>query len=194
MIISIGSRSEPKIIGITRAFSNYPELWTDNNESIEYIIMPKTVRKDEQHGKEIDKFSGVSCSPMTLTESIHGAKNRAKIAYDYAISQKGKCDYSVGIESGLYPVSGLKTGYMLNSVCSIYDGKNHHIGFSPSFECPQEAIDRVLKGEELGLMQDIFVNAKGRNGVIGTMSKERIFRDEFEELGVMMALVQVINK
>lgn len=84
MLISIGSRSIPKITAITRAFSRYPELWINNSDKIEYIIMPKEVRKDESEGQEKDKFSGVSCNPMSLSETIEGAKNRAKNAFEYA--------------------------------------------------------------------------------------------------------------
>ena len=39
MLISIGTRSIPKITAITRAFSYYPELWINNEDNIEYIIM-----------------------------------------------------------------------------------------------------------------------------------------------------------
>ena len=46
--------------------------------------MPKEIRNDEKTGQEKDKFSGVSCNPMTLTETIEGAKNRAKNAFEYA--------------------------------------------------------------------------------------------------------------
>lgn len=84
MLISIGSRSIPKITAITRAFSRYPELWINTSDKIEYIIMPKEVRKDESEGQEKDKFSGVSCNPMSLSETIEGAKNRAKNAFEYA--------------------------------------------------------------------------------------------------------------
>ena len=84
MLVSIGTRSVPKITAITRAFSRYPELWIENDDKIEYLIMPKDVRKDEAEGKEKDSFSGVSCNPMTLKETIEGAKNRAKNAYDHA--------------------------------------------------------------------------------------------------------------
>ena len=84
MLISIGSRSIPKIAAITRAFSRYPELWIDNSDKIEYIIMSKEVRKDENEGQQKDNFSGVSCNPMTLEETIKGAKNRAKNAYEHA--------------------------------------------------------------------------------------------------------------
>ncbi|CDD26747.1 MAG: DUF84 family protein [Clostridia bacterium] len=84
MLVSIGSRSIPKITAITRAFSRYPELWVNSSDKIEYIIMPQEVRKDEKSGQEQDKFSGVSCNPMSLSETIKGAKNRAKNAYEHA--------------------------------------------------------------------------------------------------------------
>ena len=84
MLISIGSRSIPKITAITRAFSRYPELWIETTDKIEYVIMPKEVRKDEKEGQQKDNFSGVSCNPMTLEETIKGAKNRAKNAFEHA--------------------------------------------------------------------------------------------------------------
>ena len=80
MLVSIGSRSIPKITAITRAFSRYPELWVNSSDKIEYMIMPQEVRKDEKSGQEQDKFSGVSCNPMSLSETI----NRAKNAYEHA--------------------------------------------------------------------------------------------------------------
>ena len=44
MLVSIGSRSIPKITAITRAFPRYPELWIQESDKIEYIIMPKEIR------------------------------------------------------------------------------------------------------------------------------------------------------
>ncbi|MGN1270877.1 MAG: DUF84 family protein [Clostridia bacterium] len=84
MLVSIGTRSIPKITAVTRAFSRYPELWVKNSDKIEYMIMPQELRKDESEGQEKDKFSGVSCNPMSLSETIKGAKNRAKNAYEHA--------------------------------------------------------------------------------------------------------------
>jgi len=84
MLISIGSRSIPKVTAITRAFSRYPELWIDKDDKIEYLIMPKEVRNDKKSGQEKDNFSRVSCNPMTLNETIEGAKNRAKNAFEHA--------------------------------------------------------------------------------------------------------------
>ena len=87
MLISIGSRSIPKITAITRAFSRYPELWINTSDKIEYIIMPEEVRKDENEGQQKDNFSGVSCNPMMLSETIEGAKNRAKNAFNYTVER-----------------------------------------------------------------------------------------------------------
>lgn len=84
MLISIGSRSIPKVTAITRAFSRYPELWLENDGKIEYMIMPKEVRNDEKSGQDKDNFSGVSCNPLSLEETIKGAKNRAKNAFEHA--------------------------------------------------------------------------------------------------------------
>ena len=84
MLISIGTRSIPKVTAITRAFSRYPELWIENSDKIEYIIMPREIRKNENEGQQKDNFSGVSCNPMTLSETIEGAKNRAKNAFEHA--------------------------------------------------------------------------------------------------------------
>ena len=84
MLVAIGSRSMPKIVAITRAFSRYPELWVNEDDKIEYIIMPKEESKNIPKGQEMDDFSGVSCNPLTLSETINGAKNRAKNAFEHA--------------------------------------------------------------------------------------------------------------
>ena len=98
MLISIGSRSKPKITAITRAFSRYPEIWMKNDDKIEFLIIGRDVKDDEKKGQEKDSFSGVSCNPLSLEETINGAKNRAKKAFEYA-NQKDKCNFGVGIEA-----------------------------------------------------------------------------------------------
>lgn len=156
MIISIGSRSIPKITAITRAFSYYPELWINDFEKIEYIIMPKDSNKMQKTGQEKDEFSEVSCNPLTLSETISGAKIRAKKAFEYSININGKCNFGVGIEAGMFPVEEVETKFMDASICAIYDGEKYYIGFSPSFEYPAIVVKRVLENEEIGLMEDVF--------------------------------------
>lgn len=49
----------------------------------------------------------------------------------------------------MYSVQEVETKYMDASICAIYDGEKYYIGFSPSFEYPKLAVERVLKGEEI---------------------------------------------
>ena len=107
----------------------------------------------------------------------------------------GTCSFGVGIEAGMYPVPEVETKYMDASICAIYDGEKYYIGFSPSFEYPQTVVNRVLQGEELGYMHDIFGGtAKGRKGAIGVLTSGRIYRDELDEYAVIMALTKIVSK
>ena len=107
----------------------------------------------------------------------------------------GTCSFGVGIEAGMYPVEEVETKYMDSSICAIYDGKRYYIGFSPSFEYPQSVVTRVLQGEELGYMHDVFGStAKGRIGAIGVLTSGRVYRDELEEYAVIMALTKIVSK
>ena len=95
----------------------------------------------------------------------------------------------------MFEVTEVETKYMDSSICAIYDGEKFYIGFSPSFEYPQTVVNRVLNGEELGYMEDIFGNtAKGRKGAIGVLTSGRIYRDELEEYAVIMALTKIVSK
>lgn len=109
--------------------------------------------------------------------------------------EHGTCSFGVGIEAGMYPVSEVETQFMDASICAIYDGENYYIGFSPSFEYPKTVVERVLQGEELGYMQDVFGStAKGRKGAIGVLTAGRVYRDELEEYAVIMALNKIVSK
>ncbi|MFR8104638.1 MAG: DUF84 family protein [Clostridia bacterium] len=110
-------------------------------------------------------------------------------------STDGTCDFGVGIEAGMFPVEEANTGYMDCDICSIYDGENYYIGFGPCFEYPKLAVEKSLKGEEIGYMIDVFgKETKGREGVIGILSDGRVYRDSLEESAVNMALIQIISK
>lgn len=95
----------------------------------------------------------------------------------------------------MFEVKELETGQMNTSVCAIYDGKEYSIGFGPCMEAPKCVMDRTLAGEEQGHMYDIFgKDAKGRNGMIWTLSNERLHRCDIEEYAVMMALTRFVKK
>lgn len=95
----------------------------------------------------------------------------------------------------MYSVPEVETKYMDASICAIYDGEKYFVGFSPSFEYPQIVVNRVLEGEELGYMEDVFGNTgKGRKGAIGVLTSGRVYRDELEEYAVIMALTKIVSK
>ena len=90
-------------------------------------------------------------------------------------------------------MESLESGYFDTTICCIYDGKNYFFGGSPLFEYPNKVIERILAGEEAGLIIDYFgETAKGRPGVIGPLTDGRVMRDDFELNAVIMALTKVV--
>lgn len=63
----------------------------------------------------------VASQPMSLDETIQGAKNRARAAF-----LEG--DLGVGIESGLMYSKEIPTNYYNTVQCAMYDGKEFFIG------------------------------------------------------------------
>ena len=70
--------------------------------------------------------SGVSVQPIGLGETLRGAKNRARAAFD-------GCALSVALESGLVPVPVTATGFMNLTACAIFDGEEMYLGLGPAF-------------------------------------------------------------
>ncbi|MEI8143031.1 MAG: DUF84 family protein [Candidatus Berkelbacteria bacterium] len=174
MKIHIGTMSPTKIKAIIDLSAEYPML----------------------KGAEFESFkadSGVSDQPMTPEETIKGAKNRAKNVF------KGST-YSFGIESGLMPILGSKTGYMNTSVCAIYDGGGYHLGFASLFEFPKEVVRFAV--EEGMDLSDGFkaagLTTSGKigyaEGGIGYLTKGRLHIIEYYKQAVMMAMIHLENK
>ena len=119
MKINVGSKNNVKIEAVEETIQNYSFL-----------------RNSEVTGIEV--LSNVSEQPKSLEETIVGAKNRAKNAFR-------NCDFSFGIESGLFKVPETKSNYIDICACVILDGKNFHIGMSSAFEYPKEVMELILK-------------------------------------------------
>ncbi len=136
--------------------------------------------------------SGVSEQPKSLEETIQGAVNRAKNAFD-------ECEYSFGIESGIMQVPHTKTGFMDVSACAIYDGKNCHVGLSCAFEFPPVVVKMISELEinasdafhKSGLTGD--KNIGSSEGAIGLLTKGRVTRKEYTKQAIMMALIHLEN-
>jgi inosine/xanthosine triphosphatase len=173
MKISIGTLSPVKVKAIVNTLASYPLFKGCVTRSF-----------------KVD--SGVSDQPVSLKETIKGAKNRAKKVFN-------NCDYSFGIESGLMKVPETKTGYMNASVCAIYDGKKFHLGIASCFEYPKEVVRLVFEkgleisdaSREIGLTEKKKVGYE--EGTIGILTHGRLSSEEYYRHAVINALIHLEN-
>ncbi len=137
MKVVVGSNNPVKIEATKLAFE---KVWPD--EKFEVI------------GFDIE--SGVSAQPMSAEESLKGARNRAKMAFE-----KMKADFAVGAEGGLEEINGkwFDCGWIV-----VVDKKgNEGVGTSVRMETPIRFMEKVLKeGMEIGDIDDNFFKKKAK--------------------------------
>lgn len=176
MIIAVGSTNKAKVHAVEEVIRDYPFL---AKAKIATFSVP----------------SGISDQPLSLKETIQGAKNRAENAFEACTP----CNYSFGIESGLCEAPGTKTGYLHLCACCIYNGSDHHVGFSTGFEVPALLLDLIFQ-QKMDLSQaclhsGISANAKlgSEEGLIGILTKGRIDRKQYSKESIITALIQLEN-
>lgn len=135
----------------------------------------------------------VSPQPMSLSEIVRGAVNRARHAL-----QAGDFDLGVGIEAGLVPVKLVQTGFVDVEWCAIIDMRGHiTFGHSSGFEFPRHVIEAVLKeGNEIGEVMERISGIKDiheQMGAIGYLSNGRLNRVDFTAQAVFMAMLPRLN-
>jgi inosine/xanthosine triphosphatase len=133
--------------------------------------------------------SGVSDQPMTDTETLQGALNRAQNAQASAASG----DYWVGIEGGCDEQQGDMQAFAWVVVLS-----RERIGKARTgtFMLPTEVARLVREGVELGEADDrVFKrsNSKQGNGAVGILTRDVIDRTVYYEHAVVLALVPFKN-
>jgi inosine/xanthosine triphosphatase len=173
MIINVGSKNPVKVDAVKEVVADY-DLFRDT----------------EVIGIEV--ASEVSDQPISLHETIQGAKARAKNAFH-------GCEYSFGIESGLITIPDTKTGYMDVTVCAIYDGKQFHLGLSSAFEYPINLTKRVIKdgleisdaAKELQFTDNPQVGRA--EGMIGILTHGRLNRKPYTQQAIITALIHLEN-
>ncbi|MCX6719696.1 MAG: inosine/xanthosine triphosphatase [Candidatus Staskawiczbacteria bacterium] len=174
MKINIGSKNKNKIEALSEILKDYPDFCVAQ-------IIPKEVS------------SNISDQPKSLDETIQGAINRAKNAFE-------NCDYSVGLESGLMKVPETKSGYMDFTACAIFDGGKIHLGLSSAFEHPRIIIDKIFNEgldastafHKAGLTNDTYIGYS--EGIIGLLTKNKLTRKEYTKEAIRTALIHLENK
>lgn len=176
MIIAVGSTNQVKVLAVEEVVKTYPYL--DQSKIIPFSV-PSEVREQ----------------PLTLEETILGAKNRAKNAFTKCDS----CSFGVGIESGLCQAIGTRSGFLHVCACCIYDGAHNCTGLSTGFEVPPLILDLMIS-QKMDLSQASFLcgitdnlNIGAAEGLIGILTKGRMNRKEYTKQSVITAFIQLEN-
>lgn len=144
----------------------------------------------------VDVPSGVPAQPKGLEETLRGALNRAKAA----LGAVPGAALGFGVESGIFPVAGSRTGWMDTTACAVWDGAESFVGFSSCFEYPDdltslmhekglEVTDAAL---ELGYSDDPKFGAK--QGMVGVLTKGRLDRAGYSFQALRAALIHLENR
>ena len=134
--------------------------------------------------------SGVPDQPMSLNETMTGARNRARNAR----AAQPDAGYWVGIEGGIEDSALGMTCFARVHVLGR-DGREG-LGQTAVFYLPTEVADLVRAGLELGHADDqVFGrdNSKQANGAIGILTDDVIDREAYYTHALIMALVPFKN-
>ncbi|MCX6771515.1 MAG: inosine/xanthosine triphosphatase [Candidatus Micrarchaeota archaeon] len=131
--------------------------------------------------------SKVSHHPFN-SETFAGAANRAHAAWRRA---GGKCDYSLGIESGLFSLA--RGIHMDITVCCVYDGQRETYGTGMGFAVPEWIAKKIrAHGSDLSRVMAEVAGVEGigrKQGALGWFSDGKMHRRDQIEAAVKCAFV-----
>lgn len=170
-LVAVGSRNPVKIEAVKIAFT---KLWPQTKWQVEGI----------------DVSSGVSNQPLSDSETLLGARNRAKTAL-LTLS----ADFGLGIEGGLHQLDNL--WFDSAWIVALRKDGIQGIGSSIRMLNSDKMIDMVLNQKfELGQVDDILfnkTNSKQNDGHFGLMTDGQITRTSAYIDAVISALARFIH-
>lgn len=150
MIVRVGSASPMKLKAARRAFAEYF----------------KGVR---MVGVEVP--SGVPAQPLSFGQVVRGARNRARAAFS-------GCDYSVGIEAGVFRVASVAPRPFQITMACVFDGTREALGSGPFFEIPESLVKKVISTDR---------------GSVALVTRGRVTRETVTRDAVLMALAPFVS-
>jgi inosine/xanthosine triphosphatase len=184
-IVAVGSTRLPKLNAVREAVASCALLL---DPSAYFDVL----------GYEVE--SGVADTPVSRTELMRGARQRAE-ALVAALSSSASTphpDFFIGVEGGLDVVNELDTRRVfLESWAYITNGHTGHFGCSGSIELPEALAAEVLDhGTDLSVAIDAFAGAVGirdGKGAWGVLSSNLISRQDSFRLAVIAAFAPFYN-
>jgi inosine/xanthosine triphosphatase len=115
--------------------------------------------------------SGVSPQPLSFGEIVRGARSRARGAF-------GDCDYSVGIEAGIFRVASVTPVPFQMTLAAVFDGVRDALGAGPFYEVPERLVREVVKADE---------------GSVSVVTRGKVTRGQVTRDAVLMALAPFVS-
>lgn len=169
MKIAVGSKNPVKVNAVNTAFKEFYK---------EFELV------------SLSAPSNVSNMPMSLKETIQGARNRAL----YSIKQEN-ADFGIGLEGGCEEIDGK---FFLEGIVVILDRNGKEgIGKSSAVVLPESFIKEIRKGKELGEIIDEITNdknSKQKGGAVSFLTDNKLQREKEFTDAVVFALVPFIKK
>ena len=177
-LVAIGSRNRAKVEGVRSVFKQF-------FRDVEF--------------KELDLTTRVKIQPMSLDETVRGARQRA----EFAIREE-EAAFGVGVEAGIIKLAEEDNdgkGFFLNvQIAAIVDSsRRFSFGSSAGFPIPARFVS-MMEGQnrdELDKYSHELTGAKKireEHGVVYHLSKRYLSRVEMTEQCVSMALIPWLNK
>ncbi|MCP4764556.1 MAG: inosine/xanthosine triphosphatase [archaeon] len=182
--VAIGTQNHAKVEAVKKSFD---------------FFFPNVIK--EYHSVNVN--SEVGDQPIGLDDTINGAINRAKNAFNMTFNKiinNNDLHLGIGIEAGMIPIKQTETGYLDFQFTAIYQqNKRISLGCGSAFEYPSIIIKEILNGnakeigdviEKISGIKDI----KKKEGAIGLLTNNRLIRADILSQGILMALLPIINK
>lgn len=167
MKIAVGSTNPVKVSAVQ---SIIQQLWPD--AEVTAVAVP----------------TGVSDMPLSDSETIAGARNRARAARTAV-----NADLGFGLEGGVHPDP---IGLVLQGWVVVTDGNGREgVAGAGRLPLPPAIAQRILAGEELGPVMDELLgesNVKAKGGAVGALTGGLIPRQQAFALGVAYALAPFV--
>ena len=119
----------------------------------------------------VDVPSGVSPQPLSFGEIAKGARNRARRAFQ-------DCDFSVGIEAGVFRLSSLSPRPFQITLACVFDGEREALGAGPFYELPERMLREIVRAD---------------TGAVAVVTKGKVTREAVTRDAVLMALAPFVS-
>ena len=150
MIVRVGTANAMKVAATRKAFARF-------------------FKKAKIVGVEVP--SSVSAQPISFGEIVRGARERARRAFR-------DCDFSVGIEAGLFKVGPVSPRPFQITMACVFDGKREALGSGPFFEIPPSMVKQIVQAD---------------TGSVAVVTKGKVDRASVTRDAVVMALAPFVS-